>query len=132
MAKGKRDPMADLMGVVEDRQSEQMQADIGDSAAVSSEETPAKPQEPTKLVAVKATIEEITVTFPVCRNVSLYAQRHIETKLDPATARDLAMVLAALREAGVKMPSGRRVLSTADAVRWILGRISTECKKDGG
>ena len=133
MAKSKRDPMNDLMGVIgEEQQLGEMQADTADSGSVSSEETGQKPLEPVKVVAIRATIDEITVKLPVCRGVSIYAQRHIETKLDPMTAKDLAMVLAALRESGVKMPSGRRVLSTADAVRWILGRISVECQKDGG
>ena len=132
MAKSKRDPMTDLMGVVdEEQQTSEMQAEATESAAVSSEGTPGSQSEPVKVVAMRATIEEITVRLPICRGVSLYAQRHIETKLDPKTAKDLAMVLGALRESNVKMPSGRRVLSTADAVRWILGKISAECGGNG-
>jgi len=132
MAKSKHDPMTDLMGVVdEEQQTSEMQAEATESAAVSSEGTPGSQPEPVKVVAMRATIEEITVKFPICRGVSLYAQRHIETKLDPKTAKDLAMVLGALRESNVKMPSGRRVLSTADAVRWILGKISAECSGNG-
>lgn len=132
MAKSKRDPMGDLMGVVEEeRQVSEMQANVTDLEEVSSEGATEKPQEPVKVVATKATIEEITISVPICRTGSIYPQRHIETKLDPSTAKDLALVLAALRESGVKMPSGRRVIRTADAVRWILSKISAECQKNG-
>jgi hypothetical protein len=132
MGKAKRDPMGDLMGVVdEQQQTTEMQEPATESVAVSSEGTTSKPVEPAKVVAVAAKIEEITITLPICRGVHLYAQRHIETKIDPRTAKDLAMVLGALRESGVKMPSGRRVLSTADAVRWILSKVSLECSRDG-
>lgn len=96
------------------------------TSAVFTESAAAGGESEAKTVAAAAVVSQITIVVPVVAVVAGYAQRHIETKLEPAVAADFARVTAALREMNVKMPSGRQVTSTADAVRWLCIQISGE------
>lgn len=54
---------------------------------------------------------------------SSYRPTHVEARLDPPQAEALARLFQTLDEGGLRLKSGRRVTSSADAVRWLLEAV---------
>ena len=55
--------------------------------------------------------------------------RHVEVKLEPKEGAALGAVLKGLDETGARLKNGRRVYTTADAMRWILEQYGEACEK---
>jgi len=53
-----------------------------------------------------------------------YVTRHIDIQLDQRQARALRRVFSALHDSAVRLPNGRYVQSSADALRYILEQIA--------
>lgn len=53
-----------------------------------------------------------------------YVSPHIEARLDPEQAQTLRRLFEALDEEGQRLKNGRRVVSNADVVRWLLEAIA--------
>lgn len=56
----------------------------------------------------------------------VYVSKHVEAQLDGPQAATLRRVLAGLDRDGARLANGRRVTSSADAVRWLLENIAAE------
>ena len=84
--------------------------------ATLAETKTAQPEPP-----AKPTAESVTITVPMSRiTLTGFVGSHVDVQLSHSQAVALRRLFHALDAAGTRLTNGRRVATTADAVRWIL------------
>jgi hypothetical protein len=77
------------------------------------------------MVPEKQEPREVAITVPLrASGAPRYSARHVEVQLDNDQAFVLTQVLEALDHEGARLKSGRRVVSSADGLRWLLEQVS--------
>lgn len=92
----------------------------GDDEVPAASAAPAKAEGPHELRTVSI---DVPLRIPPTPR---YAARHVEVQLDNGQAQTLRSLLDAVDERGERLQSGRRVVSAADALRWLLERVGLQ------
>jgi hypothetical protein len=94
---------------------------------VPAQQPPAQPTKPVQLARkVDLLCLAVTVTVPLAGSINKadYRQRHLTADLDSTQAGALKRLVVALDFQQEKLASGRRVVSSGDAVRWLLEQLA--------
>jgi hypothetical protein len=76
----------------------------------------------------------VQINVPLCdvRPDGPGVVEHIEARLERQQAVVLRRIFVALDASGIRLRNGRRVITTADAVRWLLEQIPAELEASNG
>ena len=78
-----------------------------------------------------AVLLHATITAPLGSvDPVAYASDHIDGRLDPLQASGLRHLYNGLDAAGKRLRNGRRVLTSIDAVRWLLEELARKMPND--
>lgn len=79
---------------------------------------------PVKLATITHEVRTVLVEAPMGKPGTGYLSRHVEARLDVPQAESLKGLLAGLRDARAELANGREVLTAAEAVKWLLEKLS--------